>query len=188
MADWLRSVGVGKGDRVAAYVSQVPEAVVALLAIASIGAIWVGVGAELAPKAAIDRFNLLQPKALIAVDGYPYRGKVFDKYGDIKQIVDSVPSIERVVVIPNMRDSVELSLASPCMTGGRSLAGGVLGFHTSLWNSTNRSGYYSRPGLRVYPSPWFTATVAYYSRLTRLVSTWIINRAINSPGTQRRHG
>lgn len=64
MADWLRSVGVGRGgDRVAAYVSQVPEAVVALLATASIGgAIWVGgVGAELAPRAVIDRFNLLQP-------------------------------------------------------------------------------------------------------------------------------
>ncbi|WP_069807502.1 acetoacetate--CoA ligase [Vulcanisaeta thermophila] len=113
LAHWLRSVGVGKGDRVGAYVSQVPEAIVALLATASIGAIWVGVGAELAPRAVIDRFSALQPKVLIAVDAYPYRGRVFDKYGDVEQIVNSVPSIERVVVIPNMRGSVELKLNKP---------------------------------------------------------------------------
>lgn len=140
MAYWLRSVGVGRGDRVAAYVSQVPEAVVALLATASIGAIWVGVGAELAPRAAIDRFNMLQPKVLIAVDGYPYRGKVFDKYGDIKQIVDSVQSIERVVVVPNMRDSVELSLSKPVhdwreVTGRRGigLSFEPMEFNEPLW-------------------------------------------------------
>ncbi|BDR93075.1 acetoacetate--CoA ligase [Vulcanisaeta souniana] len=140
LSDWLKGIGIGRGDRVAAYVSQVPEAVVALLATASIGAIWVGVGAELAPRAVIDRFNLLQPKVLIAVDGYPYRGRVFDKYGDIKQIVDSVQSIGRVVIIPNMKDSVELSLSKSVhdwreITGRRGVGLSIesMEFNEPLW-------------------------------------------------------
>jgi len=140
LANWLRGVGVGRGDRVAAYVSQIPEAIVALLATASVGAIWVGVGAELAPRAAIDRFNILKPRVLVAVDGYPYRGRVFDKYGDVRQIVDSVDSIERVVIVPNMRDSVELRINKPVhdwrdvtSTRGLGLSFEPMEFNEPLW-------------------------------------------------------
>lgn len=192
LANWLRENGVGKGDRVAAYVSQVPEAVVALLATASIGgAIWVGgVGAELAPRAVIDRFNMLQPKVLIAVDGYPYRGgRVFDKYGDVKQIIDSVKSIERVIIVPNMKDSVELTLSKPTTIGGKSpVVGGGWTLSSPQLSSTSHYGCSSRRGLRAYRSPWFTATVVYSSRPIRSVFTWIINQVISSLGTRHRHG
>lgn len=64
MSDWLKGIGIGRGgDRVAAYVSQVPEAVVALLATASIGAIWVGVGAELAPRQSLIGLTYCSPRS-----------------------------------------------------------------------------------------------------------------------------
>ncbi len=109
-SEWLKSVGVKKGDRVVAYVSQVPEAVVALLSTASIGAIWSAVGAELSSTAVIGRFRQLEPKIFIAVDGYLYNGKEFHKEEDIEKIVDAIPSIERVILIPNIRDKVELKI------------------------------------------------------------------------------
>lgn len=112
-ACWLREIGVKKGDRIVAYVSQVPEAVVALLAAASIGAIWTAVGGEIAPRAVIDRFRQLEPKVLLVVDGYYYNGKEFRKGDDIAKIVDGIPSIERVVVIPNLSDEPEVKLSKP---------------------------------------------------------------------------
>ncbi len=98
-------------------------------------------GCRVGTQAVIDRFNLLQPKVLIAVDGYPYRGgRVFDKYGDIKQIVDSVQSIGRVVIIPNMKDSVELSLSKSVhdwreITGRRGVGLSIesMEFNEPLW-------------------------------------------------------
>lgn len=112
-AAWLKEMGVKKGDRVVAYCSQVPEAVIALLATASIGAIWAAVGGEVAPRAVIDRFKQLDPKVLVAVDGYFYNGKEFNKLEDIKTVVKGIPSLERVVLVPNLYDSHDLKLDIP---------------------------------------------------------------------------
>ncbi len=109
-AAWLREVGVGKGDRVVAYCSQVPEAVIALLATASIGAIWAAVGGEVAPRAVIDRFKQLDPKVLVAVDGYFYNGNEFNKLDDVKKVVEGIPSLEKVVLVPNLSESPELDV------------------------------------------------------------------------------
>ncbi|AAB91033.1 MULTISPECIES: acetoacetate--CoA ligase [Archaeoglobus] len=112
-AAWLKDMGVKKGDRVVAYCSQVPEAVIALLATASIGAIWAAVGGEVAPRAVIDRFKQLEPKVLIASDGHFYNGKEFNKLEDIKTVVSGIPSLERVVLIPNLYESHDLKLSIP---------------------------------------------------------------------------
>jgi acetoacetyl-CoA synthetase len=108
LSNWLKEMGVKKGDVVAAYVSQIPEAVSALLATASIGAVWVAVGLELMPRAVIDRFNMLGPKVLFVSDGYQYNGKEIYKKEDIEQVLRSVPTIEKVVTIPNLKESLEL--------------------------------------------------------------------------------
>jgi acetoacetyl-CoA synthase len=116
-SQWLREVaGVRKGDRVAAYITQVPEGVVALLAAASVGAIWVAVGAEIASRAVIDRFRLLEPSVLFAVDGYVFKGDVYRKVQDIEEIVKAVPSIRRVVVIRNMGFDVKINVDRPTHT------------------------------------------------------------------------
>jgi len=112
-AAWLRKVGVSRGDRVAAYISQVPEGVIALLATASIGAIWAAVGSEIVPRAVIDRFKQLQPKILIAVDGYVFRGVTIPKLKDVEEIVKAVDSIERVVLIPNIMEEPRLDVSKP---------------------------------------------------------------------------
>lgn len=109
-AAWLKEVGVGKGDRVVAYCSQVPEAVIALFATASIGAIWAAVGGEVAPRAVIDRFRQLDPKVLVAVDGYFYNGNEFNKLDDVKKVVEGIPSLEKVVLVPNLSESPELDV------------------------------------------------------------------------------
>ncbi|RLI79362.1 acetoacetate--CoA ligase [Archaeoglobales archaeon] len=106
VADWLKEIGIKKGDRVAAYVSSIPEAVVALLATASIGAIWVATGADMAPRAVIERYNLVEPKILFAVDGYQYNGKEFRKADDVSKVIKAVSSIERVVWINNLYEDI----------------------------------------------------------------------------------
>lgn len=108
VAATLRELGVGKGDRVAAYVTAVPESVVALLAAASIGAIWVGVGSELASRTVIDRFLKTEPKVLFAVDGYQYNGREFPKEEDVARIAEAVPSIGCVVLIPSLKRGMGL--------------------------------------------------------------------------------
>jgi acetoacetyl-CoA synthetase len=107
-AAWLKAQGVKIGDRVVAYTSQLPETVIALLSTASIGAIWAAVGSEIAVRAAIDRFRQLEPRILIAGDGYYYNGNKFDKLEDIRKLVEAIPSIEKVVLIPNLQESPKL--------------------------------------------------------------------------------
>ncbi len=108
LAYTLRDLGIKKGDRVAAYMTAVPESAAAFLATASIGGIWVGLGSELAPRTVIDRFNQLEPKIIFVVDGYYYNGKELDKEGDIEKIVNNVSSIETVVMIPTLKESPEV--------------------------------------------------------------------------------
>jgi acetoacetyl-CoA synthetase len=109
-ASWLKRQGVKKGDRVVAYSSQLPETAIALLSTASIGAIWAAVGSEISVRAAVDRFKQLNPKILVAGDGYYYNGNKFDKLEDIKKLVEAIPSIERVVLIPNIHESPKLDV------------------------------------------------------------------------------
>ena len=99
LAKSLIDMGIKKGDRVVSYIPNLIETPTAMLATSSIGAIWASCGAELQANAVIDRFSQIEPKVLFAVDGYFYRDKKFDITSNIKQVVDAIPSIEKVVVV-----------------------------------------------------------------------------------------
>jgi acetoacetyl-CoA synthetase len=97
IAAGLRELGVGAGDRVAAYMPNIPETVAAFLACASIGAIWSSAAPEFGARSVIDRFSQIEPKVLLAVDGYRYGGRDYDRRASVDEIADEIPSVERVV-------------------------------------------------------------------------------------------
>jgi len=97
IASGLRSLGVTEGDRVAAYMPNIPETVAALLACASIGAIWSSAAPEFGARSVIDRFSQIEPKVLLAIDGYRYGGKDFDRSQIVDRIAGEIPSLSRVV-------------------------------------------------------------------------------------------
>jgi acetoacetyl-CoA synthetase len=99
IASGLRALGVVEGDRVAAYMPNIPETVAALLACASIGAIWSSAAPEFGARSVIDRFSQIEPKVLLAVDGYRYGGKDFDRSSMVQRIGSEIPSLERVVTL-----------------------------------------------------------------------------------------
>jgi acetoacetyl-CoA synthetase len=95
----LRRLGVGRGDRVVAVVPNIPEAVVAFLACASLGAIWASCSPDFGTHSLVDRFAQISPKVLIAVDGYTYGGKPFDRRPVVEELRRELPSLERTVLI-----------------------------------------------------------------------------------------
>ncbi len=100
LATWLREVGVQPGDRVVAYLPNVPEAVVAMLATTSIGAIWASCAPDFGWQGVLDRLQQLQPKVLFAVDGYRFGGKHYDRREELGRVVAGLPSLEYVVHLP----------------------------------------------------------------------------------------
>jgi len=99
IADGLKRLGVQAGDRVAAYMPNIPETVAAFLACASIGAIWSSAAPEFGARSVIDRFAQIEPKVLLAVDGYRYGGKDFDRRAIVREIAAELPGLERVVTL-----------------------------------------------------------------------------------------
>jgi acetoacetyl-CoA synthetase len=97
LASRMRALGIAPGDRVVAYFSNAPEAVIAMLATASIGAIWASCGPDLGPVGVVDRFRQLEPKLLFCTDGYKYGGKSFDRRADLAGIVQSLPTLSHIV-------------------------------------------------------------------------------------------
>src|SRR4051795_13439438 len=92
----LRGLGVGKGDRVAAYMPNIPETVAAFLATASLGAVWSSAAPEFGARSVIDRFEQIKPKVLLAIDSYRYGGKDFDCSGKVEQIAAAIPDAKLV--------------------------------------------------------------------------------------------
>jgi len=99
-AGGLRALGVQRGDRVVAYMPNIPETLVALLAVASIGAIWSSAAPEFGARSVIDRFAQIEPKVLLTVDGYRHGGKDFDRAANVSRILEELGSVEHVVVLP----------------------------------------------------------------------------------------
>jgi acetoacetyl-CoA synthetase len=99
----LRRLGVGRGDRIGAYLPNVPEAIVAFLATASLGAIWSSCAPEFGPRAVIDRFGQIEPRVLIAIDGYRYGDREVDKAGELAEIRAALPSVETTVIVPYLQ-------------------------------------------------------------------------------------
>ena len=96
----LRDAGVGAGDRVAAYLPNIPETVAAFLGCASIGATWSSCAPEFGVRSVVDRFAQIEPKVLLAVDGYRYGGKDFDRADTIAALQRELPTVERTFVVP----------------------------------------------------------------------------------------
>ena len=93
----LVELGVGEGDRVAGYLPHVPETVAAFLATASLGAVWSCCSPDFGPRTVLDRFAQIEPKVLLAVDGYRYGGKAFDRTAVVGELVAALPSLTRTV-------------------------------------------------------------------------------------------
>jgi len=102
----LAELGVGRGDRVAAYLPNIPEALICFLATASLGAIWSSCSPDFGSSSVIDRFAQIEPKVLIAVDGYRYNGKRFDRMDVVAEIEAALPSLARTVLIPYLDPAV----------------------------------------------------------------------------------
>ncbi len=109
----LQRLGVGRGDRVAAYAPNVPEAVIGLLATASLGATWSSCAPEFGTRAVVDRFTQIEPTVLLAVDGYRYGDKAIDRSGAIAEIRAALPSLRSTVVVPYLRSESEAVGAVP---------------------------------------------------------------------------
>ncbi len=99
LAGGLRALGVGPGDRVAAYLPNIPEAVAAFLACASIGAVWSSCSPDFGARSVIDRFAQIEPRVLLTVDGYRYGGKDFDRRDVVVELLAELPTVEHTVVL-----------------------------------------------------------------------------------------
>ncbi len=100
MAQYLKAIGIAKGDCVVAYLPNVPEATITFLAVNAIGAIWSSTSPDFGTESVVNRFAQIQPKVLIATDGYTYNGKPYDKTETIKEITAAIPSLEKVILLP----------------------------------------------------------------------------------------
>ena len=117
-AQALRAAGVGEGDRVAGFMPNIPEAVVAMLAATSMGAIWSSCSPDFGIKGVLDRFGQIEPKVLFTADGYFYNGKTFNSLERIASVLESLPSIETVVVVPFASDEPDTSLVRDAVLYG----------------------------------------------------------------------
>ena len=99
IAEGLRKIGVTKGDRIGAFMPNIPETIIAMLATASIGAIWSSSSPDFGIKGVLDRFSQIEPKVIFSIDGYLYSGKRFDSQEKLLGILSQLPSVEKVIMI-----------------------------------------------------------------------------------------
>jgi len=131
LAAAMRHAGVARGDRVGGYLPNIPEAIVAMLAATSLGAVWSSCSPDFGINGVFDRFGQIEPKLLIAADGYSYNGKPIDSIERIDGVVKRIPSIERVVVVPFLSDEPDISGLKKASLWSRFLAdSGELAFES----------------------------------------------------------
>jgi len=106
MVQALRDSGVGQGDRVAAYMPNIPETITAMLATSAIGAIWSSCSPDFGVQGVLDRFGQIKPTVLIAADGYFYNGKEIDNLSKLAQIANKLPTVETVLIVPYLRRNI----------------------------------------------------------------------------------
>ena len=133
----LASVGVGKGDRVVGYLPNIPETVVAMLAAASLGAVWAVCPPEFGSRSVIDRLAQLEPTVLIAVSGYAHGDKQIDRSAELETIRNGLPTVKQVVGIPYGSHIVPDALQWPSALAEQDVAGGLdclpVEFDHPLW-------------------------------------------------------
>jgi acetoacetyl-CoA synthetase len=108
LAQALRTAGVGVGDRVAGFLPNIPEAVIAMLATSSIGAVWSSCSPDFGINGVVDRFGQIEPKVLFTADAYAYGGKTFDCLDKVAAVLEKIPSIEHLVVITHSGKDLQL--------------------------------------------------------------------------------
>ena len=118
VAAGLRRLGVGRGDSVAALMPNVPETVIAFLAASSLGAIWSTCSPEFGVTSIVDRFRQIEPKVLLAVDGYTYGGRDFPRLDAVSELQARLPGLERTVVLPYLADVPDLGGLESTMLWG----------------------------------------------------------------------
>ncbi|WP_298432495.1 acetoacetate--CoA ligase [Geobacter sp.] len=109
LAQALRGAGVAAGDRVAGYLPNIPETVIAMLAATSIGAAWSSCSPDFGTRGAVDRFGQIRPKILFAADGYLFGGRRFDSRERLGGIMAELPTVERLVVVPFLDERPDLA-------------------------------------------------------------------------------
>ncbi len=107
-AEGLKKLGVKKGDRVAAFISNIPEAVITMLAVTSMGAIWSSTSPDFGIQGVIDRFGQIKPKIFLAIKSYYYNGKHINCTDKIKSIVNNIPSIEKVILVDEYNNFINI--------------------------------------------------------------------------------
>jgi len=105
----LKEAGVQPGDRVAGYLPNLPETVIAMLAATSMGAVWSSCSPDFGVQGVLDRFGQIEPKILFTCAAYRYNGKTFDCLGRVRELGQKLPSLERIVVVPYMDPDSDLS-------------------------------------------------------------------------------
>ncbi len=128
LAAGLRAAGVGPGDRVVAYLPNVPETVAAFMACASIGAVWSSCSPDFGAKAVVDRFAQIEPVVLLAADGYRYGGRDFDRLETVGALQRAMPSLRTTVVLPYLRPDPDLSALERAVRWDQFVAPGPLDF------------------------------------------------------------
>lgn len=104
VACWLREQGVERGDRVVAYMPHIPETIIAFLACASLGAIWSSCSPDFGSPSVLDRFQQIEPKVLIAVDGYRWNGKIYDRREVVAELQESLSTLEKTILVTLVTD------------------------------------------------------------------------------------
>jgi acetoacetyl-CoA synthetase len=135
----LRALGVQRGDKIVAYMPNIPETLVAFLATASIGAVWSSCPPEFGISSVVDRFQQLEPKVLLAVDGYRYAGKSFDSIPSVRDIQSQLPTLETTVIFPyldghpGISDLGKAKLWGEVLVPGQELTFEPVPFDHPLW-------------------------------------------------------
>ncbi len=114
----LRSLGVEKGDRVVGYMANSAETVIAMLATASVGAIWSSCSPDFGVKGVLERFSQIEPKVLFTIDGYQYNGREHDNLECISSVIEKIPSIKKTIVVPFLKANPDLDSLDNAMLFG----------------------------------------------------------------------
>ena len=112
LATHLRQIGVKPGDRVVAYLPNIPQAMIAMLATTAIGAIWASCSPDFGSRGVLDRLSQLSPKVLFCVDGYRYGGKAFDRRAELREIIGGLDSLEQIIFLPYLDVDAQPPVAS----------------------------------------------------------------------------
>lgn len=125
-AHYLKSQGIKQGDRIAAFIPNVPQAIIAMLATTSLGAVWSSCSPDFGIQGVLDRFGQIEPKVLITTDGYFYNGKPNDNLSKLSSILEKIPSIQNIVIKPYVNLDIQLDECNARLTSPA---------HLQLWEN-----------------------------------------------------